>query len=90
MLPRAKGIATEPTPQRSSTDLCDETLSNHLLSDFLNGKAGQGKSEAMREFTSKRFNLDDETGGKSGLYARREAAPPGRAYEREKIASATC
>jgi hypothetical protein len=32
----------------------------------------------MREFASKRFNLDDEAGGKSGLYARPEAVLPGQ------------
>lgn len=90
MLPRAKGIASEPAPQRSPTDLCDETLSDHVLPDLLNGKPGQRKSEAVREFTGKRLNLNDETGGKSGLYARREAAPLGQACVREKIASATC
>ena len=32
----------------------------------------------MREFTGERLNLDDEAGGKSGLYARPEAElPPG-------------
>jgi hypothetical protein len=90
MLPRSKGIATEPAPQRSSTDLCDEALRNHVLPDLLNGKAGQRKSEAVREFTGKRLNLDDETGGKSGLYARREVEPPGQACVREKTACATC
>jgi len=90
MLPGPKGIATEPAPQGSSTDLCDEALRNHVLPDLLNGKAGQRKSEAVREFTGKRLNLDDETGGKSGLYARREVAPPGQACVREKIACATC
>ena len=90
MLPRAKSVATEPAPQCRSTDLCDETLSNHVLADFLKGKAGQGKSEAVREFTGKSLNLDDETGGKSGPYARREAAPRDQACEREKIVSATC
>ena len=29
----------------------------------------------MRKFAGKRLNLDDETGGKSGPYARREAEP---------------
>jgi hypothetical protein len=90
MLPGAKGIGTEPAPQGSSTDLCDEALSNHMLPDLLNGKARQRKPEAVREFTGKRLNLDDETGGKSGLYARREAPPQGQAYERERISSATC
>ena len=43
-----------------------------------------GEPEAVREFTGKRLNLDYETWGKGGLYARREAG------EREKTASATC
>src|ERR1051325_10518518 len=90
MLPGAKGIGTEPAPQGSSTDLRDEALSNHMLPDLLNGKARQRKPEAVREFTGKRLNLDDETGGKSGLYARREAPPQGQAYERERISSAIC
>jgi len=90
MLPRAKGIATEPAPQSSSTDLGDKAPSNHVLPDLLNGKPGQRKSEAVREFTGQRLNLDDETGGKSGLYARREAAPQGQACAQEKISSAIC
>jgi len=90
MLPRAKSVAAEPAPQGRSTDLCHETLSHHVLADFLNGKAGQGKSEAVWEFTGKSLNLDDETGGKSGPYARRGAAPRGQACGREKIAFATC
>ena len=40
MLPRPKGIATEPAPQRGATDLCDEALRNHVLPDLRNGKAG--------------------------------------------------
>ena len=38
----------------------------------------------MREFTGERLNLDDEAGGKSGLYARPEAAPQGQAVGREQ------
>jgi hypothetical protein len=90
MLPRAKGIVTEPSPQGRSTDLSDETPGNHVLADLLDGKSGQRKSQTVREFTGKRLNLDDETGGKSGLYARREAGPPGQADVRERNASATC
>ena len=33
----------------------------------------------MREFAGQRLNLDDEAGGESGPYARREAEPPGQA-----------
>ena len=40
MLPRTQGIAIEPAPQRSSADLCDEALRNHVLADLLNRKAG--------------------------------------------------
>ena len=36
------------------------------------------KPEAVRKFASKRLNLDDEAGGKSGLYARPEAVLPGQ------------
>lgn len=44
----------------------------------------------MREFAGKSLNLDDEAGGKSGLYARREAEPPSRAVETAQIVCATC
>ena len=90
VLPRAKGVATEPAPQCRPADLCDETLSNHVVPNFFNGQAGQGKSEEVREFAGQCLNLDDETGGKSGPYARREAAPRGQACGREKTVSATC
>src|SRR3954467_4262257 len=63
---------------------------NHVLPDLLNRKPGQRKPEPVREFTRKRLNLDDEAGGKSGLYARREAAPQGQAYGRERSACAAC
>jgi hypothetical protein len=46
--------------------------------DLLNGQARERKSEAVREFASKCLNLDDEAGGKSGLYARPEAELPGQ------------
>ena len=37
VLPRAKGVATEPSPQGRATNLSDEALSNHVLPNFLNG-----------------------------------------------------
>jgi hypothetical protein len=43
----------------------------------------------VRKLASQCLNLDDEAGGKSGLYARLEAAPQGQAVERERIAYAT-
>jgi hypothetical protein len=35
MLPRAKCIAAEPTPQRGATDVGDQALRNHMLPDVL-------------------------------------------------------
>jgi len=37
VLPRAKGVAAEPAPQCRPADLRDETLSNHVLPNLLNG-----------------------------------------------------
>src|SRR5262249_39357872 len=47
------------------------------------------QSEGVRKFAGQSFNLNDEAGGKSGLYARLEAAPQGRVVKRERIACAT-
>ena len=90
MLPGAEGIAAEPAPQGGAADLGDETLRNHVLPDLLDREAGQRKPEAVRKFAGKRLNLDDEAGGKSGPYARLEAAPPGQAVGQGQIACATC
>ena len=90
MLPGAEGIAAEPAPQGGAADLGDETLRNHVLPDLVDRETGQRKPEAVREFTGKGLNLDDEAGGKSGLYARLEAAPPGQAVGQGQIACATC
>jgi hypothetical protein len=39
MLPRAKSIGAEPTPQRSAADFRDEALSDHVLPDLLDREA---------------------------------------------------
>ena len=90
MLPRTEGIAAEPTPQSGTADLGNQALRNYVLPDLLDREAGQRKPEAVRKFAGQCLNLYDETGGKSGPYARREAEPPGRAFGREQIACATC
>ena len=90
MLPRSESVGAEPTPQGGTADFRDKALRNHVLADLFNGEARQRKSEAVREFTGKRLNLDDEAGGKSGLYARREAEPPDRGVEKVQTACATC
>ena len=90
MLPGAKGIAAEPAPQSGAADLCDQALRNHMLPNFLDREPRQGKAEGMRKFAGQCLNLNDEAGGKSGLYARLEAAPQGPAVEQERIVYATC
>ena len=90
MLPWAKSVGAEPTPQSCAADFRHEALRNHLLPDLLDGEAGQRQSEAVGEFAGQRLNLDDEAGGKSGPYARREAEPPGQVVGTRQIACATC
>lgn len=90
MLPRPESVGAEPTPQRGAADFGDEALRNHVLADLLNGETRQRKSEAVRKLASKRFNLDDEAGGKSGLYARPEAALPVRVVGSAQTACPTC
>ena len=90
MLPRAESVGAEPTPQGGAADFGDEALRDHVLPELLDGEARQRESEPVRELAGKRLNLDDEAGGKSGLYARLEAVPPGRAVWLGQIACATC
>jgi hypothetical protein len=90
VFPGTKGIAAEPAPQSGAADLGDQPLGNHVLTDLLDRQTGQGKSEVVRELASECLNLNDEAGGKSGLYARLEAAPQGQAVGPERIACATC
>ena len=90
MLPRPERVGAEPTPQSGAADFGDQTLSNHVLPDLLDGETRQGQPEAVGEFAGQGLNLNDEAGGKSGLYARPEAAPPGQAVGTKQIACATC
>lgn len=90
MLPWTKSIAAQPAPQRSATDFRNQSLSKDVLPNLLDGEPGQRKSEAMRKLTGKCLNVNDEAGGKSGPYARLEAAPQGQAVERGRIVCATC
>ena len=90
MFPGDKGIAAEPAPQSSAADLSDQALRNNVLADFLDGEPGQWEPEGMRKLAGEYLNLNDETGGKSGLYARLEAAPQGQAVWPGQIVYATC
>ena len=87
---KGKGIAAEPAPQSSAADLSDQTLRNNVLADFLDRESGQWEPEGMRKLAGECLNVNDETGGKSGPYARLEAAPLGQAIGQRRIAYSTC
>jgi len=90
MLPRAEGIAAEPSPQRGTANLRDQALRDDMLPDLLDRESRQRKPEGVGKLAGECLNLNDETGGKSGLSARLEAVPPGQAYEQARIACAIC
>jgi len=90
MFPGAKGIAAEPASQSSATYLSHQALRNNVLADFLDREPGQWEPEGVRKLAGECLNLNDETGGKSGLYAHLEAAPQGQAIGQGRIAYATC
>ena len=90
MFPGDKGIAAEPAPQSSAADLSYQALGNNVLADFLNREPRQWEPEGVRKLAGECLNLNDETGGKSGPYARLEAAPQGQAIGQRRIAYATC
>ena len=90
MFPGAKSIAAEPAPQSSTADLSDQALGNNVLADFLHREPRQGEPEGVRKLAGECLNLNDETGGKSGPYARLEAAPQGQAIGQRRIAYAIC
>ena len=90
MFPGAKSIAAEPAPQSSTADLSDQALGNNVLADFLHREPRQGEPEGVRKLAGECLNLNDETGGKSGPYARLEAAPQGHAIGQRRIAYAIC
>ena len=90
MFPGTKRIAAEPAPQSSPADLSDQALRNNVLADFLNREPRQREPEGVRKLARECLNLNDETGGKSGPYARLEAAPQDQAIGQKRIAYATC
>jgi hypothetical protein len=90
MFPGAKGIAAEPSPQSSATDLSNQALRNNVLADFLGREPGQWEPEGVRKLAGECLNLNDETGGKAGLTPALEAAPQGQAIGQGRIAYATC
>ena len=90
LLPRAKGIGTQPTPEGRSADLGDDTLGHHLLPDVGKRQPRERQPEAMRELTGESFYLHHDAGGKRGRDARLEVALPARGDEPIQIVYATC
>ena len=68
----------------------ERRIRNNVLADFLNREPRQWEPEGVRKLAGECLNLNDETGGKSGPYARLEAAPQGKAIGQKRIAYATC
>jgi len=90
MLPGAKGVGTEPTPECCATDLGDDPLSDHFLADIGEREPRQRQPEAVRKFTCEGFYLYHDAGGKRVRDARPEAAPRGPGAGPEQIVCATC
>jgi hypothetical protein len=76
MAPGPERILAEPPPEGGPADLRDEPLGHHFSSQFGQRPARQRHTPAGRQLTGEGFDLDDDAGGKSGLGARRGAAPP--------------
>ena len=90
MLPRTKGIGTQPTPKGRTADLGDDTLGSHLLPDIGKRQARKWQPEAMRKLTGEGFYLHHDAGGKRGWDGRPEAVRQGPADGQARIACATC
>src|SRR6516164_3914845 len=90
VLPRTKGIGTQPTPERGAANMGNDALSHGLLANISPGQARKRQPQAMGKLTSESFYLHDDAGGKRGLDARPEVVPRGPVDEPEQIACATC
>ena len=90
VLPRTKGIGTQPTPECRAADLGNDALSHCLLPNIGQRQARQRQPQAMGKLTGESFSLHDDAGGKRGRDARPEVVPRGPVDEPEQIACATC
>ena len=90
VLPRSKGVGTEPTPECRAADLGNNTLSYYLLADIGQGQARERQPETMRQLTSESFYLHDDAGGKRELDAHPEVVPRGPVDGLKQIACAIC
>lgn len=90
VLPRAKGIGTQPTPEGCAADLGNYALSHCLLANVGQGQARQRQPQTMGKLTGESFYLHDDAGGKRGRDARPEVVPRDPVDEPAQIACATC
>ena len=79
MLPRTKGIGTQPTPEGRTADLGDDTLGHHLPPDIGKRQPRERQPEAMGKLTGEGFYWHYDAGGKRGRDAPpRRFVKPGR------------
>ena len=71
VLPRTKGIGTQPTPQRGAADLGNDALSHRFLANIRQGQERERQPEAMWKLTSQSYYLHDDAGGE-----KRAGRPP--------------
>ena len=90
MAPGSERILAEPPPEGGPADLRDEPLGHHFPPQLGQRPARQRNAPARRQLTREGFDLDDDAGGKSGLCARLEALPQGRAVARRRNGAAIC
>src|SRR6266852_1232271 len=90
VLPRTKGIGTQPTPESCPANLGDNTLGHHLPPDIGQRQPRERQPEAMRQLTGEGFYLHDDAGGERGRDGRPEAAPRGLVDALVQIVCATC
>ena len=88
--PGAQCILAEPAPEGGSADLCNNALGDHFLPQLGKRPSRQGQAEALGQFTSQRFDVNDDAGGKSAPVVPRVAALQARAVVQRKSAAATC
>ena len=90
MPPGAKGVLAEPAPQRGPADLGDQPLRDDGLPQITERPARQRHPPVRGQLTREGLDGDDDSGGKSGLAARLEAVPRGRAAGSARSVFSTC
>ena len=88
--PRADRIRMEPTPDRAIADPGDESGLPDLHSKVGHAPTRQRETMSGRQFTSQRFNLNDQLWGEKTGGVPAVIAPPDRRGVLQRTACATC